>query len=107
MMFKGDQEFPRVYLDIDGYNRKNPRRPRKESGRKYQSEYVENIDEEKLTLQAQDAAKEVKRWGEPVVLPAMSAKERRIIHISLQDDPELKTESEGDGRRKKVIISLK
>ena len=54
-----------------------------------------------------DAGKEVKRWGEPVTLPEMNAHDRRIIHVTLQDDPELETRSEGEGALKKVIISLK
>ena len=60
-----------------------------------------------LRQQALDSAKEVKRWGDPVTLPPMNAHDRRIIHVTLQDDPEISTESEGEGARKKVVISLK
>ena len=65
------------------------------------------MDEEQLRRQAQDASKEVKRWGEPVILKAMNSHDRRIIHITLEEDPELETRSEGEGAMKKVIISLK
>ena len=40
-------------------------------------------------------------------MPAMNAHDRRIIHVTLQDDPEIMTESEGDGAIKKVVISLR
>ena len=63
--------------------------------------------QEQLEQQALDAAKEVKRWGEPMTLPAMNARDRRIIHVTLQNDPELTTESIGEGAFKKVVISLK
>ena len=62
---------------------------------------------EQLEQQAIDAAKEVKRWGEPVKMPEMNAHDRRIIHMTLKDDPEVQTESEGEGAFKKVVISLK
>ena len=49
----------------------------------------------------------MKRWGDPVKLPEMNAHDRRIIHVTLQNDPEITTESEGEGAFKKVVISLK
>jgi spoIIIJ-associated protein len=64
-------------------------------------------DEDTLKKQALDAAKEVKRWGDPTTLPRMNAHERRIIHITLEGDSEIITASDGDGNLKNVIISLK
>lgn len=122
MMLKCDMEFPRVMIDIDGYSQKSDdrrpfrgrdnrrddrRRDDRRDRRDDRDSRPSRIDEETLRQQAMDAAKEVKRWGEPVSLPPMNAKERRIVHITLQNDDELKTESEGEGQRKKVIISLK
>jgi len=65
--------------------------------------------EEQVKQQALDAVKEVKKWGEPVTLPAMNSKDRRIVHVVLQDDSEILTESkEGDNSAlKSVVISLK
>lgn len=103
MMFKGNAEFPRIFIDIDGYSRKPRRKGRDERG----EESGDPEAEEMLRNQAMDAAKEVKRWGESVILPPMNAHDRRIIHVTLQDDSELQTTSEGDGNLKKVIISLK
>ena len=125
IMFKDDEECPRLSLDIDGYSRgergtrredgeagageagiggdRRERRPRRPRGDFDDS----HADKEQLEAQAQDAAKEVKRWGEPVTLPLMNAHDRRIIHMTLKDDPEVTTESEGEGAMKKVVISLK
>ena len=75
--------------------------------RSFDNDEDEAAHEETLRIQALDAAKEVKRWGEPAVLPKMNSHDRRIIHISLQDDPEITTVSEGEGSLKKVVISLK
>jgi len=108
MLFNGDRSFPRVSLNIDGYSRGDFRSKR---GEKRESSSGERrgsgADEEQLRCQALDASKEVKRWGESVVLKEMNSHDRRIIHITLEEDSELETCSEGDGSLKKVIISLK
>lgn len=96
-------------------NRPHGRRERSEHGERSESrpprqEHFEEdsqAHEENLQRQANDAAKEVKRWGEPVVLPKMNSHDRRIIHITLQEDTEITTASEGDGALKNVIISIK
>jgi spoIIIJ-associated protein len=97
-------------------NDRDGRRERSGSDREErypQRDSSHNIEEDSetheinLQNQAQDAAKEVKRWGEPVVLPKMNSHDRRIIHITLQDDPEITTASEGEGTLKNVIIAAK
>ena len=123
---KDDKEFPLVLLDIDGYAdgerapkkdneegsadaeggrpgrgfRRRERNDREEGGQRLSSR-------EQLERQAQDAAKEVKRWGDPIKLPEMNAHDRRIIHLALKEDPEVITESEGEGAMRQVVISLK
>ena len=104
MMYKADEEFPRLSIDIDGYTR-NKRR--EGGGRRRSSRRGGSGMDEVLKQQALDAAKEVKRWGENVTLPMMNAHDRRIIHITLQDDAEIITQSEGEGAKKSVVISLK
>ncbi len=111
MMFKADQEFPKVMIDIDGYARKE-RKPRSggrnsRGGRDEGGKGGDPENEERLTKQALDAAKEVKRWGDSVTLPPLNAHDRRIIHITLQDDEEIVTESQGDGPKKSIVISVK
>ena len=66
-----------------------------------------NPHEAVLRQQAIDAAKEVRRWGEPVTLPEMNAHDRRIVHITLEKEADLTTESTGEGSRKSVVIALK
>lgn len=131
IMFRGDEEGPRVMLDIDGYgsgNRDGGERPergerlerrerrddeeydgdrRERERRPRRREEEDGNDEEQLAQLALDRAKEVKRWGEPVALAPMNAHDRRIIHVTLQDDAEIETASEGEGALKKVVISLK
>ena len=135
MMFAGDEEASMITLDIDGYSKGNvvtgsgDRRSRggrrddrggrgergergeRRGGRRGDGEdrrrREDSISEEELRQLALDRAKEVKRWGQPVELSKMNAHDRRIIHINLQDDPEIETRSEGDGSMKSVIISLK
>ena len=100
--------------DRGGRGERGPRGDRGPRGeRSERSEREDDRDErggeneEMLAQQALDAAKEVKRWGEPVTLPPMNAHDRRIIHITLQEENELQTESLGDGAKKSVVISLK
>ena len=106
IMQKQDENFPRVLIDIDGYSRKPRTRTGKPTGRKGSAGRNNQEDEDRLVKQAQDAAKEVKRWGESVTLPEMNAHDRRLIHITLKDDTEIQTESNGDGPLKSVVISL-
>ena len=47
----------------------------------------------------------VKRSGKPVTLDPMNPYDRRIVHLALQGDKELKTMSLGEGLYKKVVIS--
>jgi len=63
--------------------------------------------EEKLRRLAQRLASQVKMTGEPLTVPPMNAHDRRIIHITLQDDQDVKTMSTGNGSYRKVVISLR
>jgi spoIIIJ-associated protein len=49
------------------------------------------------------AGKAVKR-GSPVTLEPMPAHERRIIHVALRNSPDVRTESTGEGKRRRVRI---
>jgi spoIIIJ-associated protein len=120
---KGNRECPRIFIDVDGY-KKPERRPRRndrkgdaprgeenreERGNKRRREIAPD-HEEQLTKKAMDAAKEVKRWGESVTIPPMNAHDRRVIHVTLDADSEIATESVAHGdddRLKSIIVSLK
>ncbi len=86
----------------------------RDGGRRFHEEGApqQPSDEEheaRIRQQAIDAAKEVKRWGESVTLPPMNSHDRRIVHITLKEETEIKTESsESDesSSHKSVIVSL-
>jgi spoIIIJ-associated protein len=62
---------------------------------------------ESLEELAQRSAEEVKRTRHPQLLPPLSPGERRLVHLALAEDPEVETESEGDGFLKRVAVKLK
>ncbi len=128
MASRDDSEFPWIAIDVDGYSSLRPkfssqnRRGEKEFDKKRpvrkfpQDEDTANSDldddenAEILKKQAMDAAKEVKKWGEPVTLRPMNSHDRRVVHVSLKEDTDLSTESipvDSTGRLKKIVISLK
>ena len=53
---------------------------------------------------AKAAAKKASTQKESVKLPAMNAYERRLVHVELAVHPEVKTESEGEGRERCVVV---
>jgi len=59
---------------------------------------------QELEQQAREVADRVRRDGREELLPAMTPIERRIVHLTLQDDAEVATESRGDGFYKRVAI---
>ncbi len=62
------------------------------------------MQEESLERLARKTAEEVKQGQVPVSLDPMNPAERRIIHLSLADDDEVVTESQGRGFFKRVAI---
>ena len=62
-------------------------------------------ERERLIVElAKAAAKKASTQKEAVKLPAMNAYERRLIHVELAVHPDVKTESEGEGRGRCVVI---
>ena len=62
---------------------------------------------ESLEELALRSAVEAKRTRRPQLLPPLSPAERRLIHLALAEDPEIETESEGDGFLKRVAVRPK
>jgi spoIIIJ-associated protein len=60
--------------------------------------------EDTLRRLAERLAERVRRTGSPVMLEPMVARERRIIHLTLRDDPQVTTRSEGEEPRRWVVI---
>ena len=84
MLFQNNENAEKVQIDVGGYR----------------------FDEEdKLAEKARKAAEQVRRWGDIVELEPMNSYDRRIIHNTLKDDPDIETHSvEVDGTHDKAII---
>jgi len=78
----------------------------RDSGKKidFDSSHFKEKREAELGEQAQNLAARVRADGSERLLPAMGPAERRVIHLSLQDDAEVETESRGEGFFKRVAI---
>ncbi len=63
--------------------------------------------EETLVQLAKRLGDKVRRTKKRVVLEPMNAYERKIIHLTLQDMPKVKTDSEGEGSYRHVVISYR
>ena len=67
-------------------------------------EGYKNRQREKIEGIAQSAANKVVNQDRAVKLRPMSPYERRIVHLYLRDDDRVDTESEGEGRARRVVI---
>ena len=63
--------------------------------------------EAELQAMANHAANRVRQTGTAFTFEPMSANERRIIHLTLADSPDLFTESIGEGPDRKLRIARK
>jgi len=59
---------------------------------------------EELKMAAEVAAEKVMRTGVPYQFQPMSSRERRVVHLALRDNPELRTESEGEGPQRHLVV---
>jgi len=73
----------RVNVDVGGYKRRR---------------------DERLREGAFAAAAAVRRSGHPVELEPMSAAERRVVHMALAEEPDVMTESSGEGPSRRVVV---
>ncbi len=60
--------------------------------------------QEALTQLALKTGEKAKKSGRPITLNPMNPHDRRIIHLALQGDREVKTMSRGEGLYKKVVV---
>jgi spoIIIJ-associated protein len=60
-----------------------------------------------LRVMAQHAAERVRTTKVPFTFGPMSANERRVIHLTLTDEPDLHTESIGEGNARRLKVSMK
>jgi spoIIIJ-associated protein len=66
-------------------------------------EYRKKREEFLLNL-AERIREKVKKTLKPVSLGHMNAHDRRIVHMALQEDESLTTQSRGEGRYRKIVI---
>ena len=84
LLFQQDPAAPKIMVDVGGYRAQA---------------------REALVKKAKDAAEKVRRWGDAVELEPLGSFDRRIVHQTLKDDPDVETSSvEVDGTEKKVLI---
>jgi predicted RNA-binding protein Jag len=82
-------------------------------GRKVEKEIELNCEAfkerraEQLAEKAKELADVVRSSGREQLLPAMTPIERRIVHLALQEDADVTTESRGDGFYKRVAVVMR
>jgi len=59
---------------------------------------------QELRLAAGVAAEKVRQTGTPFHFAPMSSRERRIVHLALRDQADLRTESDGEGFNRCVVL---
>ena len=67
--------------------------------REYREEQIKNI--------VQRAVEQVKTTKQPAFLPYLPGNERRLVHLMLKDNPDIVSESEGEGQNRRVVIKPK
>ena len=60
-----------------------------------------------LKAMAHFAADQVRKSGRPFTFGVLNSTERRVIHLTLQTEEDLATESVGDGRDRRLQVRLK
>lgn len=88
MLFKSTpaEELPEVIIDVDNWKTNR---------------------ETELKELAAKVVQKVKFSNKPQSLSNLKPFERRIIHLNLENNPDVETRSEGEGRFRKLIISPK
>ncbi len=83
MLGRGEEPAGRVVVDVEGYRRRR---------------------QDSLEALARRLASEVKETGRVVTLNPMSPRDRRIVHLALNDDSAVVTRSQGSGFYRKISI---
>lgn len=86
ILSKTRRQWPRVVVDVENYRARR---------------------EESLRSLAGRIAYRVQRNGRPFTLEAMSAGDRRVIHLALRESTEVETYSIGEGVTRRVVIAPK
>jgi spoIIIJ-associated protein len=61
--------------------------------------------DEALAAEARRIAAEVRASGQPRTLPRLNAYERRVVHMTLQAEPGIRTSSAGEGAERRLTVA--
>jgi spoIIIJ-associated protein len=86
MLAKDLGESEILVIDVEGYRQKH---------------------NDRVKMQAREAALKVLASGSPYHLQPMTSYERRLVHIALSDFTDLEADSEGDGLSRHIVIKPK
>jgi len=64
-------------------------------------------EEEHLKDLAESTAERARTTGEPQPIYNLTPSQRRIVHLALSEDPDLSTESEGEGEERYLVVKKK
>lgn len=84
MVNKYPRERMRIILDTENYQEKR---------------------QERVQRLARKLASQVKSTGRPAIVSPMNSHDRRIIHMTLQEDKQVRTSSRGEGLLRKIVIA--
>ncbi len=84
--FKKTDVWYRIIVDVDGYRDKQ---------------------KESLVVMASEIAEQVKNTGQPQTIFDLTASQRRIMHMTLAENPDVLTESQGEGRERYLVVKPK
>ena len=59
---------------------------------------------DELVMSANVAAENVRKSGAPYAFTPMNSRERRVVHLALRDVEDLRTESEGEGATRHLVV---
>lgn len=59
---------------------------------------------DELVMSANVAAEKVRKSGVPYAFSPMNSRERRVVHLALRDVGDLRTESEGEGAARHLVV---
>ena len=63
-----------------------------------------SMREQELRMAAEVAAQKVRSNGMPYPFAPMSSRERRMVHLALKEQADLRTESEGEGPARHLVV---
>jgi spoIIIJ-associated protein len=62
------------------------------------------VRREELRMAAQVAAERVRKTGAPYEFGSMNSRDRRMLHLALANEQDLRTESSGEGMHRSVVL---